>query len=402
MNNDDILKYALESGMLNLDTIQREIDMRRRKEILEKHPYKIWLGADGYWHTHLPEKSDTGRKRAIKKKTQQDIESVVIDYWEKENNNQFKKRFNIWVNRQQALGRSDNTIYKYECDYKRFIAGDKIEEMDIKNITSEEIGFYLLRLLSRQEVNYRALKGLFGYLNGVFEKAIIDDVIQKNPCNHVDLPMFKKKCAEVRKKTAQERTFSDSEKKVLLKKIDTSTSMARFAVELAIYTGMRVGELSALKWSDIDYKSSVINVVRSEKHNQKTGEYFIDTTKNDKHRQIPLTESMKDVLRRTKVEELKHGYTTEFVFSNEHGRVHASVISDYARNHTMSNEFTNTKSVHALRRTLNSNMKCMGVSTTVAASILGHTEKVNEENYTYDISSLEDKKKYIELAGKIS
>lgn len=45
-----------------------------------------------------------------------------------------------------------------------------------------------------------------------------------------------------------------------------------------------------------------------------------------------------------------------------------------------------TKSIHALRRTLNSKMRCEGVSSIVASSILGHTEKVNNSNYTYDVS----------------
>lgn len=46
-------------------------------------------------------------------------------------------------------------------------------------------------------------------------------------------------------------------------------------------------------------------------------------------------------------------------------------------------------------------MRCNGVSITAAASLLGHTEKVNVENYTYDILSIEEKKKIVELAGKI-
>lgn len=47
----------------------------------------------------------------------------------------------------------------------------------------------------------------------------------------------------------------------------------------------------------------------------------------------------------------------------------------------------NTNKKHsALRRTLNSKMRCEGVSPVVASSILGHTEKVNNSNYTYDIS----------------
>ncbi len=47
-------------------------------------------------------------------------------------------------------------------------------------------------------------------------------------------------------------------------------------------------------------------------------------------------------------------------------------------------------------------MKCNGVSTTAAAALLGHTEKVNEENYTYDVLSMDEKKKIMKKAGKIS
>lgn len=50
---------------------------------------------------------------------------------------------------------------------------------------------------------------------------------------------------------------------------------------------------------------------------------------------------------------------------------------------------------------MNSNMKYAGVSGTVAASLLGHTEKVNEENYTYDVSSMEEKSKFMECAGRV-
>jgi integrase len=69
---------------------------------------------------------------------------------------------------------------------------------------------------------------------------------------------------------------------------------------------------------------------------------------------------------------------------------------------TLTKEFENAKSIHAMRRTLNSNLKCNGVSTTVAAALLGHTERVNEENYTYDVSSISEKRQMIEMAGKIS
>ncbi len=44
----------------------------------------------------------------------------------------------------------------------------------------------------------------------------------------------------------------------------------------------------------------------------------------------------------------------------------------------------------------------MGVSVTVAASLLGHTEEVNTNNYTYDVTSLETKKNFVKQAASIT
>ena len=46
-------------------------------------------------------------------------------------------------------------------------------------------------------------------------------------------------------------------------------------------------------------------------------------------------------------------------------------------------------------------MRCAGVSATAASSLLGHTVRVNEYNYTYDTIDMSTKKMYIEKAGKI-
>ncbi len=164
---------------------------------------------------------------------------------------------------------------------------------------------------------------------------------------------------------------------------------------------MTKAELVALKWEDIDYKANTLTVCRSEKFNRKTKEFFISTTKNDKIRVIPLTKEMKDVFLQVKKTELQYGYLGEYVFQNESGRIHAPRVSGLVKSKTKSKDFPVTKSIHAIRRTLNSNLICMGVPRTVAAAILGHSEEVNEKNYTYDVSTYEQKHEYIKEAGKI-
>ena len=67
-----------------------------------------------------------------------------------------------------------------------------------------------------------------------------------------------------------------------------------YAVQLAMLTGFRVGELAALRWDSItdDY----IIVDKSEKYNRKTREYYIDKTKNKKIREYPITPEIRQLL----------------------------------------------------------------------------------------------------------
>ena len=47
MNDEKLLNYALEHGIIDLSDIRSMYDMDKRKEILKKHATKIWQGKDG-------------------------------------------------------------------------------------------------------------------------------------------------------------------------------------------------------------------------------------------------------------------------------------------------------------------------------------------------------------------
>jgi len=76
----------------------------------------------------------------------------------------------------------------------------------------------------------------------------------------------------------------------------------------ALYTGMRVGELSGLRWSDIDFESRLITVQRS----------FAETTKSSRIRRVPIMGPLLPLLRAWRLS----GYHRELIFPNLRGNMH--------------------------------------------------------------------------------
>ena len=146
--------------------------------------------------------------------------------------------------------------------------------------------------------------------------------------------------------------------------------------------------------------NGIINIVQSQKFNEETRQYYIADTKNGKKRAIPITDDIRNVLDRIQVVQKKYGKTGDYVFSNGKGFYTNRQLSDYFRNKRQRYKITQPVSIHAERRTLNSNMAAQGVSVDVRSMLLGHMPIVNERNYTYDMIPIEQKKELFAKAGK--
>lgn len=403
ISDAEILQYLVDNAIIDTAIVAQNIVMANRNELLSKHPYNIWLSSDGYWKTKL--KGDDGNKRQIKRRTKSDLEDAIIEYYRSHSldDKTFKARFDIWVERQRNCARSDNTILKYQSDYRRFFDGYPLEQIDIRDIDEEILSQHFIQVLSDKKIPWRAFRDIIGYINGVFDKAVRDRMIEVNPCNYLDLEIYRKFCYIPPVKTTSQRTLSDDDTHTLLYNIrnpraKNTNIICCFAIEMALNTGMRVGELAGLMWDDIIPDDGIMIIRHSERYNRSTKESWVSTTKTGKERIFPLTNEIKDLLSRIKDYESDRGWLGDYVFQDADGRVSKSKISDAMRNHTMSDAFTGIKSIHAIRRTFNSRLRCNGVSATIASSLIGNCERVNDRNYTYDISELAEKRRIIERA----
>ena len=135
------MNFALQEGIINLQDIEKQIEMKKNQEYLKQHPYKIYQGNDGKWYTYLPddEKGRVQRKRNTKK----EIEDIVIQYQkEKEENPTISEVFTEWNDRRLAMKKISAATHLrnqqiFDRHYKDF------GKRKIGSVSEEEFGDFL-------------------------------------------------------------------------------------------------------------------------------------------------------------------------------------------------------------------------------------------------------------------
>lgn len=413
---NEILKQAIDSGIINMDNLYKQLEELNRKKILnEVHTSKIWSGESkskgrmySFYYTYLPDDKRPGKKKLIKKSSREKLEDAIVEYYSNIDGKAaicFKDAYDNWLQFKKKIV-SDGTIYRYNKDYKRFFQNSDFEKMPIKAINEETILAFLSDTVKRLELTHKAMKTLAGYINEVLESAVSNHYISSNPyiLAKPKLKLIAKRCVLNKPKADRARTLTSAEINAILSQLhkdykEKPEYISPYAIELALLTGLRIGELSALRWRDI---SDVITIRNSEKsHRPEKGSIFytVEGTKTGKERQIPVTAAIYDLFNRVAEAEKKASYSkdSEFVFINESGRI-KSINIDRCLERKCKQAGIERKTIHDIRRTVNSALRGIGVTAPMAASLMGHTEEVNENYYTYDTSELDKKKTLLEQA----
>lgn len=143
----------------------------------------------------------------------------------------------------------------------------------------------------------------------------------------------------------------------------------RFLIYILLYTGARIGEASALKYSDFDGDTLHIN-----------RQWYLGEIKPPKYnssRDIPLHSIVKEELNRHRTwheEEMKrNGYTTDYVFTTKTGQLLNSKNCTRSLRRYYDRIGVEKKHTHAYRSTFCTQLCKCGVSLEVASKILGHS-----------------------------
>lgn len=133
----------------------------------------------------------------------------------------------------------------------------------------------------------------------MLEKAIDADLLVKNVAKQINTKVSKEEKKE-------RRVLTIKETELFLKEAEKSYYYNLFIV--ALDTGLRIGEIMALTWSDVDLKKRVLHVRRTLCYFRKDGTYTFewhDTKTKNGRRDIPLTQRAYEALRRQRAKKLQ-------------------------------------------------------------------------------------------------
>ena len=225
--------------------------------------YSTTRNGQNYFVTYVYDETKKDNRRQISAKTRENLENKIYDDYKHKSLLTFEKVAQLWLKHYKTSVK-ETTFDRMMSDYNRFIPTCDFANKSISHIKPIEIKEYLQNTIIKEKLKkhgYRNLKSLF---NGIFKYAYDKEFIAKNPMEK--LVVSTANLHKPSKKQKEEVVFSKKETTLIKDYIKNDNvnykNTVPYSILLSFQLGLRVGELIALKWSDISH--DIIHIQRQE------------------------------------------------------------------------------------------------------------------------------------------
>ncbi|MEI3393647.1 MAG: site-specific integrase [Clostridia bacterium] len=212
-------------------------------------------------------------------------------------------------------------------------------------------------------------------LRAMLHKAVYWQLIVANPAERVQPPKARK---------PKRRSYDDEQTKILLENLELLSSedtKYKVAIILTVFTGVRLGELMGLEWTDVDFKNGIISINRSSQYLSDMGVFTKVPKTESSIREIAIPEFIISLLEEYKLwyEEQKSVYgelwtNSDRLFVQADGKpMHPSTISKWFVKYVGQIGLP-VINFHGLRHTNASLLVAQNIDIAVISARLGHAQ----------------------------
>lgn len=204
--------------------------------------------------------------------------------------------FETWIEQYKSGTCKASTIQTYRQTFEHYInpvLGRK-KVTDIQPQMMQKIINDLHKKgFSKSRVNF-----VYVILCGMFEQAQRNRLILNNPANALVFPRFRKKTQN------DKRVMTIDEQQIFLEYAKGSLYYSFYV--MALSTGMRINEITALQWSDIDWTNKAIHVTGTLVYVRNGGGRYKDSPKTESScRDIPMLANVEELLKEIRREQME-------------------------------------------------------------------------------------------------
>lgn len=374
-----IVSLLDDSYILDNVSVNEEVEeIMKRSQIIKMYGSDIKQIRDGRYHIRY-------KGRQIFKK---DYDLVIDEILKRENQEGIRTLDSIAKDffEYRFTSSSGGTYGKDKKNYDTFIRGTALATKDMTKIALNDGVKWTQHCLDiKPDMKEKYFKNVRGTLNKMLNYAVDNQWITRNLIANVSI--HKDHLTPKTKHTDSELVFADWEQKAVCKYAYEDSVKTKSGVPLGIpllfLTGIRDGELCALKWRDIEEQGLHIQAEMVE-HRDKDGKFkgyrYVEHTKTAAgDRIIAISRKVADILEKTKALNVVNGFSVnqdDFIFLRTYGkkvcecttRSFETRIKKYCRKAKMDV----LKSQHDARRTFATNLFYTGLNPKDIQALMGH------------------------------
>ena len=386
------------------DGEKRMLTKKKENEILDfladYHTRKISQATGkytGYWQTRV----GSGRKdsRLIRAKTLEELLNILLNYYGltspvkkgKSRVPTLDEYFPQWLEwKTERSGNKPHTSYHNEVDFKTNVSGTPLSAIPIDKITTEDLDDWARSVLLNKPMTSKRFNTIRIVVTGPLELAVRKKLISTSPwIPH--LMDFRRLFKTQAKAPASEKMFFPGEISFIidkcLKDYVKNRNSANIAIIINFDLGLRVGELAALMWEDVDWERNLISIRRQENSSHEI-EQAVKSDSSAGYRSLPINEYVRAFLHKLQEDS---GYSSGYIFRKKNGeRLTKTAIGDrFIYVQRGKDDSIPVKRIHCQRRTVGTRI-AENLSPENARIWLGHTNLQTTLGYIYTNYGMDD------------
>ena len=286
---------------------------------------------DGRWEARYTLGIDPGTGKQIQKsvygKTQKEVRQKLTAITAEIDSGTYqepcKMTVNEWLDiwlRDYQIGVKDSTAYLYERQAKLYLR-PVLGSIPLETLKAHTIQ-RLYNSLSQEHdgqlaLSAKAIKNIHGVLHKALKQAVLIGYLRTNPTEACILPRIIRK---------EMHPLEEDQVAVFLREVQGHPH--EYLYKIALFTGLREGEVLGLMWDCVDFEKGTILVNKQLCRSQrKGGTYYFSPPKNNKSRTITPAPYVMKLLQAQKVQQAEQRLMagpawedSSLVFTNEFGR----------------------------------------------------------------------------------